>query len=81
MPLKVVRNSIMAERPKKIKIVYYCEKSFSIVMHKERNYVRKVILTHETQFLKKSDFLPDKLLRPTLRYTFSNVHVIKILIT
>ena len=53
--LKVARNSIMAERPQKIKIVYYCEKSFSwysftIVMHKEWNYVRKVILTHETQF-------------------------------
>ena len=26
MLFKVARNSIMAERPKKIKMVYYCEK-------------------------------------------------------
>ena len=35
-------------------------------MHKEWNYVRKVILTHEKQSLKKSHFWADKLLRPTL---------------
>ncbi len=38
----------------------------SIVKHKEWNYVRKVILTHEKQFKNNSDFLADKLLRPTL---------------
>ncbi len=32
------------------------------------NFVRKVILTHEKQFKRNSNFLADKLLHPTLTY-------------